>query len=113
MSKLIIAFLVGLAATTPYAVAQKHEAQSPYAIEDCKAGCYVVKDPGSSGNEVYIGTVPRTFRICSADAYGGSLVVDGKTSEVRGTSFGVRSCLDVNGLNIVLIKGTVAVGALP
>lgn len=113
MKNLIVAALVGFVVTTPHATAQKHEPQSPYAIEDCRSGCYLVKDGSSDGNTVYVGAAPRTYRICSADPFGGTLVIDGKTSVVPGTTFGVRSCRDVNALSIVLVKGTLAVGALP
>ena len=114
MHKLIMAASIGVfAIAAPCAIAQNHEAKSPYAIEDCRSGCYLVKESDSDGNAVYIGAVPRTFRVCSADPFGGSLIVDGKTSVLPGTTHGVRSCRDVNGLNIVLVKGTLAVGALP
>lgn len=111
-----ISFLVaaiGVLLGSTSAVAQQPEAKSPYAFEDCKSGCYLVKDPGATGAAVYVGAAPRSFRVCSIDSYGGVLTVDGKAVQVGGTSFGVRSCANVNGLSIMLVKGEVAVGALP
>lgn len=104
---------LGLLVSAPYASAQKAETLSPYAIEDCKVGCYLVKSSSTSGSPVYVGATPRTFRICSSDAHGGAIKVDGKNVDVDGTTLGVHSCRDVNGLNIVVVKGIVAVGAVP
>lgn len=109
---LVVAAL-GLLASTPYVSAQKSDTRSPFAIEDCKSGCYLVKTYGSENVVVYLGAVPRTFRICSADGFGGTLTVDGKALEVKGTSFDIRSCRDVNALSIVLQRGNVEAGALP
>lgn len=109
----ILVATIGLMVGTPYASAQKSDTQSPYAIEDCKSGCYPVTYSNSEGTTIYMGAVPRTFRFCSADGFGGTLLVDGKAFIVPGTSFGTRSCREVNALNIILTKGTLAVGPLP
>jgi hypothetical protein len=109
--KRISCFLAGLCLLggMPSAMAQHLELNSPYAIENCRAGCYLV----NKAEPIYYGTVARTYRICSADAVGGVINVDGRAMKIPGTAGNVRSCRDIHALNISLSEGTVAVGLLP
>ncbi|WP_020655478.1 hypothetical protein [Massilia niastensis] len=109
--KRISCFLAGLCllAGMSSAMAQHIELNSPYAIENCRAGCYLV----NKAEPIYYGTIARTYRICSADNQGGVISVDGRTMRIPGTAGNVRSCRDIHALSISLTEGVVAVGLLP
>ncbi len=109
MRKLIIGAVLAAAAAalSPGASAQSGQAvtESPYVVEACRAGCFILKERSTS---IYFGAVPSSYRICSRAAFAAEISVDGTIVRVAN-----RDCSDVNGRAIVLMAGEVAVGRLP
>ncbi|PLY47541.1 hypothetical protein CSZ94_02400 [Janthinobacterium sp. ROICE36] len=87
------------------AQAQTAQQPSPYAIESCASGCFVLKERGAA---IYTGADPASYRICSRSSLGAEVSVD--TTVVRLSN---RDCTDVNGRAIILNAGEIAVGRLP
>ncbi|MGK5068992.1 hypothetical protein D3C81_389440 [compost metagenome] len=87
------------------AQAQTAQQPSPYAIESCTFGCFVLKERGAA---IYTGTDAASYRICSRSSLGAEVSVDSTVVRLNN-----RDCTDVNGRAIVLNAGEIALGRLP
>lgn len=79
--------------------------ESAYAVEACRAGCFVVKEKAAT---IFFGINPSNYRLCARGAFAAEVSVDGTL--VRLAS---RDCADVNGKTISLVSGEVSAGRLP
>lgn len=106
MKKKLLA--ISLAFSSTLAIAQQQTYSQNFAAPTCESGCRAV----TGDTMIYVGTTPKTYRICRITDYRASIYVDGKDlGDLRQNSDGVRTCLDVSGSRIgVSTIGTVAVG---
>ncbi|OFJ49778.1 hypothetical protein BA896_013830 [Janthinobacterium lividum] len=87
------------------AQAQTTQQPSPYAIESCTSGCFMLKERGAA---IYTGADPASYRICSRSNLGAEVSVDNTVVRLNN-----RDCTDVNGRTIILNTGEIALGRLP
>ena len=87
------------------AQAQTTQQPSPYAIEGCASGCFVLKERGAA---IYTGADAASYRICSRSSLGAEVSVDNTVVRLNN-----RDCTDVNGRAIVLNAGDIVLGRLP
>ena len=99
------AALALLAAAAQAQTAQTAQQPSPYAIESCAAGCFLLKERGAA---IYTGADAASYRICSRSSLGAEVSVDSAVVRLNN-----RDCTDVNGRVIVLTAGDIALGRLP
>lgn len=85
------------------------QSPTPYAVGACSDGCKPVK----AGEIVYVGTDPRTYRICSRDSHSSTIRTEDREISLAGITWGERSCIDIRSKQIVLHTGSVWAGALP
>lgn len=104
---LAAATAASILAMSAQALAQQQ--QSPYASVGCTAGCQY---SDNSGAVIYYGSVPRLYRVCSADGYEVTIVVDGRDVKTKHDR-SVRQCMDLNAHSIVLRDGKALFGLLP
>lgn len=98
-------FAALLALLAAGAQAQTAQLPSPYAIESCTAGCFVLKERGAS---IYTGADAASYRICSRSSLGAEVSVDSTVVRISN-----RDCTDVNGRAIILNTGEITLGRLP
>lgn len=106
-TRFIVVALTALTAAlaSPSFAQGPQQPQNPFVIGACQSGC-VFFDTRPS--KIYSGSVPKSYRICSADAFKVEIHVDGRTVEIPG-----KFCSDVNGSDITLTYGTARAGRLP
>ncbi|WP_432260840.1 hypothetical protein [Cupriavidus sp. TMH.W2] len=101
-------FAVAVAFGSPLAIAQQQTPTQTLAAPSCESGCRAV----TGDTLIYLGTSPKTYRICRNTDYRANVYVDGNNvGDLSPNRDGVRSCLDVSGSRIgVNTIGTVYVG---
>ena len=85
-------------------------ASSDFASPYCETGCRRIDQISGSGDLIYFGEVVKAYRICRADDYNLSVVVDGKEIKVPDGSPQHRNCLDVTGTSIGVFGDAAFVG---
>jgi hypothetical protein len=76
----------------------------------CDSGCRRIDSISGSGDQIYAGSVVKTYRVCHADPFALSVVVDGVKWNIPDGSPEHRNCLDVTGTSIGVYGNAAWVG---
>lgn len=93
LKKLMLASFLTMTAVSANASA---DFAGPY----CESGCRLIDNIKSSGDQIYYGTVAKSYRVCHDDTYSLHLTVDGQTFDVPDGNNKNRDCADVSGTSI-------------